>query len=135
MKVTIQHEVSPQRICDLFTSAFEGGITYWAQTANLVRGTTDAKENVVWWGQPIVFDNPFVIELLYDDPDDDGGEGNGKGRATINNPAVKRGLQIMADRYPAHFADILNDNEDATTADVFVQCIVFADKPDPLIYG
>jgi hypothetical protein len=42
-----------------------------------------------------------------------------------------RGLQLMADKYPNHFADFMQENDDATTSDVFLQLSVFGE----LIFG
>lgn len=39
--------------------------------------------------------------------------------------AIKRGLAVMAHICPRHFADFLNENEDAITGDAFLQCCLF----------
>ena len=44
---------------------------------------------------------------------------------------IARGLNVLANRYPRHFADLVNENGDLTTADVLLQCCVFGE----LIYG
>lgn len=49
----------------------------------------------------------------------------------LNLASIKKGLQVMADKFPKHFADVTNDNADATTGDVFLQCALFGD----VIYG
>jgi hypothetical protein len=45
--------------------------------------------------------------------------------------AIDRGLQLMADKYPRHFADFVGENEDASTGDVFLQLCLFGE----LVYG
>lgn len=45
--------------------------------------------------------------------------------------AVKRGLVIMAKKFPDHFADILKDNTDNDTGDVLLQCAILGD----VVYG
>ena len=45
--------------------------------------------------------------------------------------AIKKGLQIMAEKYPRHMGDFLNENDDADTGDVFLQCCLFGEA----IYG
>ena len=35
--------------------------------------------------------------------------------------SIANGLQLMADQYPKHFADLMAEEGDATTADVFTQ--------------
>lgn len=57
---------------------------------------------------------------------DDGG-----GMVILDLDAVRRGLQVMATECPRHFANLVNEDDDAETADVFVQCCVFGE----VIYG
>ncbi len=40
---------------------------------------------------------------------------------------IRLGLQTMADKYPNHWHDFINDNEDATTGDVFLQCCLYGE--------
>lgn len=56
---------------------------------------------------------------------------DGGGVVTLDLAAIRRGLAIMAKLEPKHFADFLNEQYDATTADVFVQCCVFGE----VVYG
>lgn len=50
-------------------------------------------------------------------------ESNGEiiGRYPVNLRTLKKGLQLMAKNQPKYFADIVNDNDDAITADVLLQ--------------
>lgn len=57
---------------------------------------------------------------------------------SVGLPEVKNALAIIAELFPRHFLDIITENDDATTGDVFLQCCCFpeqirADKD--LIYG
>ncbi len=54
-----------------------------------------------------------------------------KARYTLTLGKIKKGLTIMAKKYPKHFASILEENTDADTADVLLQCALFGE----LIYG
>lgn len=40
---------------------------------------------------------------------------------------VRRGLQLMAEKYPKHFYDLVQENDDAETADVFLQLSLFGE--------
>lgn len=40
---------------------------------------------------------------------------------------ITRGLDVLATRYPRHFADLVNENCDAITADVLLQCCFFGE--------
>ena len=48
---------------------------------------------------------------------------------TIDN--IRKGLELMRDQYPRHYADLIEENDDAITGDVFLQLAVFGE----LIYG
>ena len=50
-------------------------------------------------------------------------------KITLDN--VKKGLELMRDQYPRHYADLMEENDDAITGDVFLQLAVFGE----LIYG
>ena len=50
---------------------------------------------------------------------------------TLDIKGVKRGLTIMAKKQPDHFADLLKDNADNNTSDVFLQCALLGD----VLYG
>lgn len=47
------------------------------------------------------------------------------------NSSAGLGLSLMSRDYPNHFADFMAENEDAETADVFVQCCIFGN----IVYG
>jgi hypothetical protein len=44
---------------------------------------------------------------------------------------VTKGLEIMATKYARHFADLVSENDDADTHDVFLQCALFGE----VVYG
>jgi len=45
----------------------------------------------------------------------------------LDREALQRGLTIMAERYPSHMSDFINENEDAVTGDVFIQCALLGE--------
>jgi hypothetical protein len=56
---------------------------------------------------------------------------NGKSQWVLDLPAIKRGLALMAEKYPRHFGDFRAEKSDSITGDVFLQCCLFED----VIYG
>ena len=44
---------------------------------------------------------------------------------------VQKGLELMRDQYPRHYADLVEEEDDAITGDVWLQLAVFGE----LIYG
>jgi len=135
MEIKTTSKLSAKAIGYIFCGAFEGGSNYWMQSADLVTSehTLDPNNNLVWWGHDELYEKPFTFEVGYDDPDQE--EGNGEGRKTLSYPDdVQKGLQIMAEKYPSHFAELAdeeNGNPDAITYDVAMQCIILGD----LVYG
>jgi hypothetical protein len=49
----------------------------------------------------------------------------------LNHAAVIRGLEVLAQKYPERMAEIINDEDDAETADVFLQVCLFGE----ILYG
>ena len=45
--------------------------------------------------------------------------------------AIKKGLQVMATKYPDQFNDIVSENDDTITGDVFIQCCLLGEA----VYG
>lgn len=41
--------------------------------------------------------------------------------------SIGQGLDALATKYPRHFADLVNENTDAITADVLLQCCLFGE--------
>jgi hypothetical protein len=128
MDIQCTVNVSSQKISDQLITAFEGGSNYWCQTAELTSSERSPTERP-WYASSIVFDGPFTFEVGFDDPDQD--EGNGNGFRTIGKADLVAGLHVMATKHPRHFADLMSEDGDAITADVFLQCIVLGD----VVYG
>ena len=115
--VTIPTTVTYQRLSDLLCNAIEGGSNYWCTTIDRKGGIT--KEQA-----PYRQDVPFVdggwLDVDWCDRDD-------APVKRIDLEAVKKGLTVMAEKYPQHYSNFLMENDDAETGDVFLQCIVFGD--------
>ena len=41
--------------------------------------------------------------------------------------SIRRGLEDLATKYPRHFADLVNEDTDAITADALLQCCLFGE--------
>lgn len=129
MEITTKTNLSPATICNLFVGAFEGGSNYWLQRADLKLGGARKKKGLVWWGAEAIFAGPYSFEVRYDDPND--ADGEGKGRKLLTQDDVAKGLTLMAEKSPEHFADIVSENDDNTTHDVFMQYVVLGE----IVYG
>jgi len=119
--------IKTQRIVDLLCTAIESGVGYWVTEITQIKGK-DAVEKP-WYSCPTIFDDELVLKVVYDDPDKE--EGNGAASKEITMKDIHKGFEIMAVKESGHFADFINENEDATTADVWWQCVVLGET----VYG
>jgi len=133
IKITITYntEVDEQRIKDLLCNAFEGGSNYWyvIKTFNYPEGQTKQSLGLEF---PHL-DLPFVAggSITVADMGDFGAAKGEMPDKVIDRDALIKGLQLMAEKYPRHFADFIEENDDADTGDVFLQLCCFGD----IIFG
>lgn len=120
----VRTEVAPQQVSDQFVTALEGGSNYWLQACSPSRETkAKATAESPWYADAQVFDGEFSIRLTYDNPND----GDQYVTKQIGKDDVRRGLEVMAEKYPWHFGDLTAETGDVITADVFLQCVLFGD--------
>lgn len=132
--VDIKITISRQRVAQMLVSAIEGGISYWCERQEFKKKEPDAWEPVLDAGD----ENPSRWPI-YDYPLLPGGEvsfraDDGTGRVKVcklNLETITKGLALMAEKYPHQFANFINDDDDAGTADVFVQLCCFGE----VVYG
>lgn len=136
LSITVTQHVPLKRVSDLLCSAIEGGSNYWYTIEKFNKPPklvfrTDAKTIFRHLDYPLNEGGSLIIMSHGDGDHSDGDEVNGKTRWTLDLPACQRGLQLMAEKYPSHFGDFIAENDDAITADVFLQCCLFGE----IIYG
>jgi len=136
MQSTATINISDEKIRGILCCAFEGGTNYWLRIDgyklapglhfNDFRkgGKQQPKDNYWHWAELIPLVEGCCLELS-----DCSGEGDGKW--TLNRAKILAGIQVMATKYPKHFADWMQENDDADTGDVFLQCCIFGE----MIYG
>lgn len=121
--ITVEFQVSLERLDDLLTTAIEGGMSnQWC--ARLFR--KDARKRSAespWYAS--AFRDGHVMEVVEDSGERD------KAKYTLDLNAALEGLSLMSKESPHHFADFLNENEDAITGDVWLQYAVLKE----LVYG
>jgi hypothetical protein len=93
---------------DIFVTALEGGINYWAEVLDY-----QPNEHGDWYA--------VIVDV------DDFSQ-----QYRINKETVRRGIDDLSrGPYHQHYADLVNENYDSITADVIVQLALF----DGIVYG
>lgn len=83
----------------------------------------------IWYADPGYWKDGGKARIRYDLESEN--EGVGGGTMTFGKAEIISGLATMAATAPKHFADLANENDDAITHDVLLQCIVFG----KIVYG
>ena len=130
MQITVNLDIPTQRIADLMVTAFEGGSGYWRHASDVALAVPDRAPGTIYYADPAFWDGGGQIIVRYDDPDKDD-EGESTGRKVFGLTQLAKGLQIMAEKYPRHFADFVAENDDADTGDCFLQCVILGE----VVYG
>lgn len=119
-----------ERIRSLLCSAFEGGSNYWyfIDGYDTPKGTAiedfgeggkmQPKGNYWHWAELIPTINGGVLYVS--------APGEFKPVA-LNLRALRAAERIMREKCPRHWADIKEENDDASTGDVFLQCALYGD--------
>lgn len=124
--VLVTHEIDEQRVRDLLCSAWEGGSSYWCRLKETDIPPT-AKPLIA--AEPEMYSHiypfiPGVTVTLEDTTGEDSGHGN---EWTLTREKLVDGLQVMATKYPRHFNNFMEEDDDAETGDVFLQCCLFGE--------
>ncbi len=105
---TVNATITKTRVEDLLCSAYEGGSNYWAESDGP-------------YTQAFEPGGVILHEFEEDEPED----------LLLDVSAIEKGLGIMAEKYPRHFANFLSEDDDSTTGDVFLQCCLLGE----IVYG
>lgn len=123
---TVPHELTPQDVCDLLVTAFEGGSNHWLKAAVLISSTNQPQEEP-WYSDSDVFDGEYRIELTFDNPV----EGDDMTAKVITQDDIQRGLEDLGRLYPFRAQSVVEESVDADDADTFLQLATFGE----VIYG
>lgn len=113
-----------KRLRDLWITAFEGGSNYWAMTN--IRFGEKSRE---FMKQNNLAPSEFTFNRMWKDGreykifDAETGEKLG----VINKAKLKEGYSILKKEYPEQYANIISENWDAETADIFLQLSVLGE--------
>lgn len=125
-RIAIAATVEWSKITNAVVGALEGGSSYWLRSYTyqfIPEGVTERPH----YAEDEFWAKGGKIQFKYDDPD------NEEAQATkdVGMIEIKAGLRSMAEKSPRHFGDLMSENDDADTHDVFIQHVLFGE----VIYG
>lgn len=121
LTISVRTHITHERIADLLDSASRGS-AYWAEGVDVL-----GYESIVKGVIECTAYNCDSHQVKIKDIESD----EAVAIYVLNLAKIKRGLTVMAKKYPKHFADFLTENDDADTADVFLQCALLGE----VVYG
>ena len=83
------------------------------------------------WAKALMQGKGVVVYDCYALDEAETEEEKNDARHTITMDNVLKGLELMRDEHPRHYADLMEEDDDLTTGDVWLQLAVFGE----LIYG
>jgi hypothetical protein len=110
MKFKAMIEIPPKRVLDTVINGLE--TTYWCGVEGY-----DYRRVEKWFEEGGTFD-------VYDAYEDDK-------PYQLTKENVQSGLQLMGEKYPSHLSDLVEEQDDAITADILLQLALFGE----LVYG
>ena len=131
ISVQVEVEVHPQRLTDLLCGALEGGSNYWYMIENFDKHDVDTGEQVEYMHEAPMAGGWIEFSACGDDGDYGQFSYGGCNRFRLDWAGMKTGLKVMASKYPEHMAIFLDENDDAETSDVYLQCCLFGE----LVFG
>ena len=126
--------ITNDQIAGLLCTAIDGGYhRYWGVAEVAYKPTqeeiNDKEKYGDWAGYPqyMITHRNFKLRVL----SSSGSDYDPPKTTILKLSTLKKGLKVMAEKYPKHFKDFLIQNCDAITGDVFLQCCVEGE----VIYG
>lgn len=125
--VTATVEVPFERITNCITGAIEGGSGYWCEefvpAANSEISDRYITSDTIWYNEEAFWTSGGKATLTFDPPTNDH-----SGTQTIGTDDLVKGLNVLAAKYPRHFGDLMQERDDASTHDLFLQCVLFGEE-------
>jgi hypothetical protein len=138
VKVEVEIEIDGPFTRYALSTAFEGGVGYWCRIEGYTypKGTKAAHFSEKGKLQPEDYVPRYALVPTFEGGSteistvDDESEDEPK-KYSINIESLKKGWQLLAEKYPHIFARFQDEQYDAGDADVFVQLCVFGE----VVYG
>ena len=131
--LTQSHFLTHEGLSNLLSTALFG--SYWADIAikrseyHLAEEYKNECLEDKW--AAILINGGTLLVNDYSDCDNELYEDDEPSKHTLTLKDVRKGLRLMKKEYPSHYADLVEENDDAETGDIWLQLAVFGE----VIYG
>lgn len=135
-KIKIEVDVTVEKVRNLLVGFFENGMSPWlyqVKDRKFASGLTNADFQQGGKMQPegdyyspitlIPTTEGCSITLLVENPNDEKPI-----KFELNLDSLRKGMVIFAEKYPKHFRDFVEENDDGITSDLFAQCVVYGEE-------
>jgi len=116
IKMTV--ELDRQRVVDTLINALEGGSNYWLSSYSLGSGEDDSEKELQG-----ILNGERTMTVKENDRDAK------TYKVTVKD--IEEGLQLLASKYPWHLKNLIDESDDAETADVLLQLAALKE----VVYG
>jgi len=120
----VKREDERETAFNLFVGAVEGGSNYWYHLPDLAMVNRDGSSTLTEAVFKSVWDGGKTLPV-HDMEDQDQHLGD------LTRESMERAFDLMKMRFPRHYADLLDENEDATTSDIWFQLATMQE----VVYG
>lgn len=132
--VTVECPITSYQLYCQLTAAFEGGSNYWIKFAEVVdKDKTDGKEGVYLQDWPFL--GAAILITVKKDPGKTKRAPHAKHIWRLDREALIKGAKTMAALKKGegghHWGNVVQDDGDAETGDVYLQCCLFGE----IIFG
>lgn len=101
---------------DMLVTALEGGSNYWAEQVKFINKKPQRKKPYL----PSYITTPLSKDGILQIKDTETGY-----LYDLSRQAILKGIKVMAEKEAQHFGDMMKEDGDAITGDVFLQCALF----------
>ncbi len=119
--INLPISVSWEQLDAMLVNALEGGSNYWIET---VQANAPKQQGVNCYEYLLREGRELTVY-----PDDN--DGDVDYHMTLSRETATNALQLMVRDYPDHFKDVASQNDDAYTADIWLQLACFGE----VVYG
>lgn len=123
---SVAHQITGRRIADLMVSFIESGDPVTRSWCGAVRLIEPRVSTRPWYDDAALWERDFLVQI-------EEVEDERTGKIKVHNFSrhhIERGLAALwADkRYAHHLGDVINESDDAGTADIFMQFCLFGEE-------